>query len=362
MAPGCLSRWIQHSDVRCAIRWVQAKRARFLDSPNVLPKLVSVIIPVYNSADTIGECLESLAAQSYAADRLEIICVDGCSTDDSSSIISQYPVRLVANPERSVVAGRNRGFEAANGELIAFTDADCTFSADWIRNASTHLTTPGVAGVTGPVALPEGYSKFAECVSLLFEVAADIAHGGHRRIVDSVSVANHIPACNAIFREDCLRRIMPVPNHLTAGEDVVISVRLTTLGYTLLSAPDVGVFHHRKSCFSKYARQMYWYASARRQMARLNPALVHPFHLLLPPATVTGILGLSALVVADMSAFVAVSSTVLVAVTSLFGGLRTRSLTGAVLMPAIAAVMVVSWTLGFCVWRNSAMVKCRSMS
>lgn len=89
---------------------------------------LSVIIPVHNAEEYLGECLDSVLGQSVHD--LEVICVDDASTDASAAVIEDYckkdgRVRLIKN-EKNLYAGscRNIGIEAAKGEYIHFLDAD----------------------------------------------------------------------------------------------------------------------------------------------------------------------------------------------------------------------------------------------
>ena len=90
--------------------------------------LVSVIVPAYNVAPYLAECLESALAQTYTP--LEIIVVDNNSTDDTPRIArdyaNRYPdrVRLLHQPVQGAPAARNMGIEHARGEWWQFLDAD----------------------------------------------------------------------------------------------------------------------------------------------------------------------------------------------------------------------------------------------
>jgi len=86
--------------------------------------LVSVIIPAYNSARYIAECLESALQQDYPA--REIIVVDDGSTDDTATVLSRYAdkVRLLTQANQGSAAARNFGIREARGKYIAFLDAD----------------------------------------------------------------------------------------------------------------------------------------------------------------------------------------------------------------------------------------------
>jgi glycosyltransferase involved in cell wall biosynthesis len=87
---------------------------------------VSIIVPVYNGSRTIDALLTSLLALDYPPDQHEILIVDNKSTDDTRQRIQRYPVTLLEETEiQGSYAARNRGIEAAQGEILAFTDADC---------------------------------------------------------------------------------------------------------------------------------------------------------------------------------------------------------------------------------------------
>ena len=86
---------------------------------------VSIIIGVYNGADTIAACLESLLSQNYPADAYDIIVVENGSTDSTTEIVERYPVRLYHNSIRGLAAARMFGIARSEAEIVAFTDADC---------------------------------------------------------------------------------------------------------------------------------------------------------------------------------------------------------------------------------------------
>ncbi len=97
--------------------------------------LVSVIVPVFNDRHRVIQCIDALLSQDYPDDKYEIIVVDNNSTDDTYSVIQDYPIHLFKEvKEQSSYAARNKGLEKANGEIIAFTDSDCIPDKSWISN------------------------------------------------------------------------------------------------------------------------------------------------------------------------------------------------------------------------------------
>lgn len=90
---------------------------------------VSIIMPVYNAAQTIQDSLESIQSQSYRD--FEVVFIDDCCTDDTPAILTSFqessgiPCRIVRQEKNGgVAAARNRGLEEAQGDFLAFVDAD----------------------------------------------------------------------------------------------------------------------------------------------------------------------------------------------------------------------------------------------
>lgn len=97
------------------------------------PLTLSIIIPVFNEKDYLGECLDSLAAQTVMPD--EVIVVDNNSTDESINIARKYPfVRVVTEPQQGIVYARDKGFNETHSSLIGRIDADTQLPPDWVEN------------------------------------------------------------------------------------------------------------------------------------------------------------------------------------------------------------------------------------
>jgi glycosyltransferase involved in cell wall biosynthesis len=94
-----------------------------------MPK-VSVIIPAYNSAGTVGRSVESALAQNFPD--FEVVVVDDGSTDDTPRVLEEYRwrIKVVTQPNRGLAGARNSGAREAAGDYFAFLDADDTWTAD----------------------------------------------------------------------------------------------------------------------------------------------------------------------------------------------------------------------------------------
>jgi glycosyltransferase involved in cell wall biosynthesis len=113
--------------------------------------LISVIVPVKNGEPWLAEAIESVLAQAYP--RLELIVVDGNSTDRSGEIARSYPqVTYLEQEEPGLAPGWNQGVNATNGDLIAFLDCDDRWTSGKL-DAQTELLRqrPELAGAIGLV-------------------------------------------------------------------------------------------------------------------------------------------------------------------------------------------------------------------
>lgn len=109
---------------------------------------VSIIVPVYNVFDYLGECLDSLVGQTMAKDEYEIVLVNDGSTDGSGDICRSYAENY---PENNIIiidqenagqsAARNRGMLSASGEYVLFVDSDdyiATDACEMLYSAAVH--------------------------------------------------------------------------------------------------------------------------------------------------------------------------------------------------------------------------------
>ena len=94
---------------------------------------VTVIVPVRNGEQTIQSLLESLQKLDYNRNKVEVIVVDGNSTDKTQEIVKRYPVKLIVEKRKGLNVARNTGIKCSKGEIIAFTDSDCIVPPDWLR-------------------------------------------------------------------------------------------------------------------------------------------------------------------------------------------------------------------------------------
>ncbi len=309
---------------------------------------ISVIIPARNAEDTIENCLRSLTELGYPKDRMEVIIADGLSSDRTREIAEAYGANVIVNPGKSVVSGRNVGFEAAQGQLIAFSDADCTVDRAWLKNCVKYFDDEKVAGVGGPNLVPDDESNFSKAVGLIFDYAFFFRAGAPTKVFNKV-IESRAHGANAIYRRDALRRVMPVDEDMVEGEDVVMTAKIKRLGYKLLYVPDVLVFHRRRTTPRKWWHQMYRYGLGRVLTAKKMPETVKFTQMMLGLAIpiLVAFIAFSAIfeplaLLAGIAAGIAVAL-----VSAMMALVKTKSLAVALNMPLVLLILPIAWSCGF---------------
>jgi succinoglycan biosynthesis protein ExoA len=128
-----------------------AATAHLLESPRV-----TVVVPMYDEALDIEGCIEAIASQDWPRDLLQLVLVDGASSDDTVARATAAAQRaglrdvvLVRNPARRTSVGLNRGLAAATGEYLVRVDARSRVQPDHVRRVVTTLATRADVGVAG---------------------------------------------------------------------------------------------------------------------------------------------------------------------------------------------------------------------
>jgi glycosyltransferase involved in cell wall biosynthesis len=114
---------------------------------------LSIVIPAYNEEEYISYCLDSL--NRYISDDsrlLEIIVVDNASTDKTAEVAGRFPgVKIINEPRKGASCARQRGLDEAQGDLVAFLDADTGINEDWLDRIYEQFNeSEELVGLSGP--------------------------------------------------------------------------------------------------------------------------------------------------------------------------------------------------------------------
>jgi len=242
----------------------------------------SVIVPAYNAASTLGECVASLRTLNYPD--YETIVVDDGSTDSTAQIADQAGVQTIRLEHRGLAAARNAGVEAASGEIIAFIDADARADRDWLYHLVETITRRDAAAASGP--------NFAPTAASTRAAAMASAPGLPREVRAGDADLAQLCGCNMALSKAALTKIGGFdPAFTTAGDDVDLSWRLTASGETLTYAPGAVVIHERRATLGSYLAQQRGYGKGEGLLAKRYPLRDASDGIYAAPSWVAAILG-----------------------------------------------------------------------
>ena len=219
---------------------------------------VTVIVPVRNGEPTIEPLLESLQRLDYDRKKVEVIVVDGNSTDKTRDIVKKYPVKLVVERKKGLNAARNTGIRNSNGKIIAFTDCDCVVPSNWITKIVENFKDSEVSCVGGSARGFNGdfISQYADnsIVPLmpLFKKREELYM--------VKPFLRHPAGCNMAFRRKVAEEVGCFDESIHHGfDEVEFTERVCRAGYKMVLDPKVFVWHKHRSTLKEFLKQNFQY-------------------------------------------------------------------------------------------------------
>lgn len=252
---------------------------------------ISVIVPCYNEANNIRECLKSLAEQDYGGN-YEVVVVDGNSTDETQVLIKEFVkdrsnIRMITEPKKGAAAARNSGINNARHDYVAFTDADCQVPSDWLACLADNYTrikskSDSVIGVGGRNIVSVNATDFRKAI----EIALDSFPGSFRSVQGrqfkaSVFVPS-LSTANALYERKKIIEIGYFDESLESeAEDADLNFRLNSRGYKFLFVPDSFVWHKLRLDPKAWFKNMFRYGKGRARLLKRFPEMWN-IHYVLP--------------------------------------------------------------------------------
>ena len=222
------------------------------------PRSVSVIVPVHNRELTIQPLMESLQKLDYDKNKVEVIVVDGNSTDKTREIVKKYPVKLIVEKRKGLNRARNTGIKFSTGEIIAFTDSDCIVPPNWITKIVENFKDPKVSCVGGSAkALDSDFvSQYADN-----SIVRLMPFFTKREELEKVKPFFRHPAgCNMAFRRKVAEEVGYFDENIRYGfDEVEFADRVCKAGYKMVLDPEVVVWHKHRSTFKEFLKQNFQY-------------------------------------------------------------------------------------------------------
>jgi len=226
-------------------------------------EMVSIVIPARNEEKHISECIKSILAQDFPSDKIEIIVVDGMSTDKTVEVVNRYVnnyknIKLVLNPKSITPVALNLGIINSIGEIVIILGAHSYIDENFVKNNVRNLEKDEVSCSGGVVRyLEEDY--VTRCISLATSCPFGIGNALYRyttkeQYVDTVPFA--------AYKKSIFNKIGFFDEELVRNQDDELNYRVVKSGGKILLSPDIIFYYYSRSSlrklWSQYRQYGYW--------------------------------------------------------------------------------------------------------
>lgn len=248
--------------------------------------LVTVVLPMLNEMSAIRACLDRFAAQTYGVDDLDVVVVDGGSTDGSRELVEDYSkenpwCRVVDNPARKAAAAFNVGVQEAKGSVLILFSSHGEPMPDYVEESVRVLKESGAAGVGGQYH-HVGTDPTSSAIGLAMVSPFGMA-SPHRTVVDrrEVDTISH-PA----YDIEVMRQVGPFDERLERNSDYEFNHRVREAGYELVVDPAIESIYRPRPSLKALARQFWWYGRWKARVVQRHPSSLKARHVVPPLAVV----------------------------------------------------------------------------
>ena len=216
----------------------------------------SIIVPCLNEARYIGVCLQSIIDCDYPKDLMEVLVVDGGSSDGSQKIVEDYSrrypaIRLIDNPARIMSAGMNVGIRNARGRFIVKMDAHCIYDPHYISTCIKYLVEHD-AHVTGGVLKAVPREDTATGRAIAYAISHPFGSGNSYFRIGSDETRWVDAVAFGCYEKDVIERIGLYDEELHRSSDSDLSVRLKKEGCRILLVPSAVGYYYTLSRLGEF--------------------------------------------------------------------------------------------------------------
>lgn len=221
--------------------------------------LISVVVPCFNEKKILPQCLDSLVEQTYPKDKMEILIVDGMSTDGTLDIIDsyakQYPfIKKLENKKRFTPYAMNTGIQNSNGDFIIKADAHTLYDQNYVQRCIKYIIEYEVDNIGGILKTVSNDSSLVSksiisSLSSFFGVGNSFFRIGSRkpRWVDTVAFG--------CYHRNTFNKIGMYDEKLIRGQDIELNMRLKKAGGKILLHPDIIGYYYPPSTLKGFMKQ-----------------------------------------------------------------------------------------------------------
>lgn len=254
--------------------------------------MITVIMPVRNEAGSISAALVSVLDQEYPEDRLQVLVVDGQSTDNTRRAVtdlsgSDQRVRLLDNPEGIVPTALNLGLAEAVGDVVVRVDGHCALPPGYLRACVDLLAATG-ADCVGGVILTQGQTTVARAIAAAQSSPFGVGNAAFRTGRTTAGPVDTLAF--GAYRREVFERIGGFNEELVRNQDDEFNLRLTRSGRTIWLDPSLRSTYVSRASLTGLRRQYFGYGLYKVRVAQLHRRLPS-WRSAAPGALVVALLG-----------------------------------------------------------------------
>lgn len=223
--------------------------------------MLSVICPIYNEERYIRGCIESILAQDYPKDDLEVIFADGMSTDRTREIVAEYTakypwIRLIDNPKRIVPPALNAAIRASHGDIIMRIDAHASYQPNYFSALAAALERNDADNV-GSVCKTDVLNRTPKALAIKAVLAHPLGVGNSsfRTGITEAKEVDTVPF--GCWRRSVFDRFGKYDERLVRNQDIELNKRIKAGGGKIVIIPDTFCTYYARETFSKLAKNNY---------------------------------------------------------------------------------------------------------
>ena len=246
--------------------------------------MVAIVIPTLNEEHFIERCLDSVRQQSYPFEQMDVMVVDGGSTDRTCEIVkeysSKYPnVRLLHNPQKIQSVAFNIGYQQSSAHILIRLDAHALYNKVYIERCVEHLNSDSSLGNVGGIwdIQPQGDGWVSVANALLNQSRFGIG-GASYRIGAEKGYVDTVPF--GAFPRKVIDKIGGMREDLPRGEDNEYNYRIRRAGYNILLDPQIVAVYFARKTIGSSMRQMYQNGVSIGKLAEINIDIIDLRHFI----------------------------------------------------------------------------------
>lgn len=234
---------------------------------------ISVILPIRNEGAYIERCMRAILAQDYPG-KMEILVVDGMSTDDTRTRLGQivphskFRICLLDNPGKIVPTGMNIALRQAQGDIIVRVDGHCIIAPDYVRNCVFYIQSGEVDGVGGPMQTI-GETPLAAVIALAMSSPFGVGNSAFRTLSGASMLADTVPF--PAYTRSIIQRAGLYDEELMRNQDDEYNYRIRELGGKILLADDVRSQYFSRASLRGLWRQYFQYGLYKVRVLQKHP-------------------------------------------------------------------------------------------